>query len=89
MNNLQLVNDVTLFQIGRTYSIDGILYRYLYCTDSINHPQWVFSPLLGQKRRSSIQLNRDKVLLRVYEVPALYRQHQAEATPDAIQQSLF
>ena len=89
MNDLQLVSDTTLLTQSKTYSIEGTLYRYLYHTDSINHVQFLFRPLPAQRKKADLQLNRDKVLRKVYEVPGLYRQHLATSTPGAIQQSLF
>ena len=89
MNNLQLINCTTLLTQSKTYSIDGILYRYLSSTDSISHKQYLFRPLPAQRKTADRQLNRNKVLSKVYEVPALYRQHNAVVTTEAVQQSLF
>ncbi|TBR56562.1 hypothetical protein B4U84_29275 [Westiellopsis prolifica IICB1] len=89
MDDLQLVHCVTLLTQSKTYSIDGTLYRYLYSTGSIRHTQYLFTPLPGQRKKADLQLNRNKVLCRVYEVPSLYRQHFCTMTDEAIQQSLF
>ncbi|QIR41920.1 hypothetical protein HCG51_35175 (plasmid) [Tolypothrix sp. PCC 7910] len=89
MNDLQLVGCVTLLTQSKTYSIDGVLYRYLYSSDSIKHTQYLFRPLPAQRKTADLQLNRDKVVLRVYEIPLLYRQHRATMTTTAIQQALF
>ncbi|MBE9209685.1 hypothetical protein IQ244_24960 [Nostoc sp. LEGE 06077] len=89
MTDLQLVGCVTLLTQSKTYSIDGILYRYLYSNGSIKHTQYMFRPLPKQRKTADLQLNRDKVLRRVYEVPSLYNQHLATQTATAIQQSLF
>ncbi len=89
MNDLQLVHCVTLLTMSKTYSIDGVLYRYLYSSDSIKHTQYLFRPLPAQRKTADLKLNRDKVLRKVYEVPSLYRQHRATMTDVAIQQSLF
>ncbi|MBW4571687.1 MAG: hypothetical protein KME31_27810 [Tolypothrix carrinoi HA7290-LM1] len=89
MNDLQLVNCVMLLSQSQTYSIDGTLYQYMHHTDSIQHRQYLFRPLPRQRKTADIQLNTSKVLLMVYEVPRLYRQHHATMTTEAIQQSLF
>ncbi|RCJ42495.1 hypothetical protein A6770_34620 [Nostoc minutum NIES-26] len=89
MTDLQLVRCVTLLTQSKTYSIDGILYRYLYSNGTVKHTQYMFRPLPRQRKSADLQLNRDKVLRLVYEVPSLYNQHQATQTATAIQQSLF
>jgi hypothetical protein len=89
MNDLELVHCTTLLTQSKTYSIDGTLYRYLYKSDSIRHTQYLFRPLPSQRKRADLQLNRAKVLRKVYEVPGLYRQHLATQTSETIQQSLF
>ncbi|MCP6758361.1 MAG: hypothetical protein NHB32_06170 [Fischerella sp. CENA71] len=89
MSDLQLVHCVTLLTQSKTYSIDGVLYRYLYSSGSIKHTQYLFRPLPAQRRKADLQLNRDKVLRKVYEVPSLYNQHFCTMTDTAIQQSLF
>jgi hypothetical protein len=86
---LTLVHCPTLLTQSKTYQIDGMLYRYLYSSDSISHTQYIFRPLPRQKKRADLQLNRDKLLRKVYELPGLYRQHQATMTDRATQQSLF
>lgn len=86
---LQLVNCVTLLTQSHTYSINGTLYRYRYEDGSINHRGYWFTPLPLQRKTADIRLTRDKVLRKCYEVPSLYRQHNAVVTPQAIQQSLF
>jgi hypothetical protein len=89
MNELQLVQCVTLLTQSKTYSINGTLYRYLYSSDSIKHTQYLFRPLPKQRKKADLKLNRDKVLRRAYEVPSLYNQHRATMTDVAIQHSLF
>ncbi len=89
MNDLQLINCVTVLTQSKTYQIDGTLYRYLYSEGSIKHTQYWFRPLPAQRKTADLKLNRDKVLRRVYEVPGLYRQHHAIVSETAIQQSLF
>ncbi|MBR8840291.1 MAG: hypothetical protein DSM106950_41450 [Stigonema ocellatum SAG 48.90 = DSM 106950] len=89
MNELQLVNCVTLLTQSKTYSIEGILYRYVNHSDSINHTQYLFRPLPQQRKSADLKLNRSKVLRKVYEVPELYGQRHAVMTTETIQQSLF
>ena len=89
MIDLHLINCVTLLTQSKTYQIDGTLYRYLYSEGTIKHPQYLFRPLPAQKKTADLKLNRGKVLRKVYEVPALYRQHNALVTIQGIQQSLF
>ncbi len=89
MNDLQLIGCTTLLTQSKTYQIDGTLYRYLYSEGSIKHTQYLFRPLPHQRKTADLKLNRDKVLRRVYEIPALYRQHHAIVTDTMIQQSLF
>lgn len=71
MNDLQLVHCVTLLTQSKTYSIDGVLYRYLYSSDSIKHTQYLFRPLPAQRKTADLKLNRDKVLRKVYECDSL------------------
>lgn len=89
MNDLNLIDCVTLLTQAKTYQIDGTLYRFLHRSDSITHPQFWFRPLPRQRKTADLKLNRDKVLRKVYEIPALYRQHQAVVENGIIQQSLF
>ena len=89
MNDLHLISCITLLTQANTYQIDGTLYQYLYSEGSIKHPQYWFRPLPAQRKIADLRLNRDKALRKVYEVPALYRQHHAIVTDTAIQQSLF
>ncbi len=89
MIDKELVRCVTLLTQSKTYWIDGTLYKYLTCRDSIKHKQYYFRPLPHQSKRVDLKLNRDKVLRRCYEIPFLYRQHTAEITNNSIQLSLF
>ncbi|MBW4635401.1 MAG: hypothetical protein KME30_26960 [Iphinoe sp. HA4291-MV1] len=89
LNELELIGCVTLLTQSKTYSIDGVLYRYLYSSSSIKYTQYLFRPLPAQRKTADLQLNKSKVLRKVYEVPSLYGQHRATMTSTAIQQSLF
>nr|WP_202895563.1 hypothetical protein [Iningainema tapete] len=84
-----MVNCVTLLTQSKTYSIEGTLYRYRYEVGSIKHTAYIFTPLPRQRKTADLRLTRDKVLRKCYEVPSLYRQHNAVMTTEAIQQSLF
>ncbi|MBW4635778.1 MAG: hypothetical protein KME30_29035 [Iphinoe sp. HA4291-MV1] len=89
LDDLQLVQCVTLLTQNKVYSIDGTLYRYLYSNGSIKHPQYLFRPLPRQRKSADLQLNKNKVLRRVFEVPSLYGQHNAVVTDSIAQLSLF
>ena len=89
MQQLELINCVTLLTQSKTFSIDGTLYRYSHKTDSIKSPQYYFEPLPRQRKTSTIRLTRSKVLMHCYEAPTLYNQHNAQITPVAVQGSLF
>lgn len=71
MNDLQLVHCVTLLTQSNTYSIDGVLYRYLYSNGSIRHTQYLFTPLPAQRKKADLKLNKEKVLREVYECDSL------------------
>nr|WP_243147545.1 hypothetical protein [Scytonema sp. UIC 10036] len=86
---LNRVYDSTLLSRSKTYSIEGILYRYLYCTDKIKAPKYVFSPLAGQRRTADLELNRLKLYTRVYEVQGMSTNRNTTVTSDAVQMSLF
>ena len=89
MQQLELINCVTLLTQSKTFSIDGTLYRYSHKTESVLHAQYYFEPLPQQRKTATLKLSRDKVLRRCYEAPSLYRQHHAQVTDKTIQQSLF
>lgn len=89
MNQLQLISCVTLLTQSKTFSIDGLLYRYSHKSDSINHTRYYFEPLPQQRKTATLKLNKEKVLLRCYEVPNLYRQHHATVQGEVVQMSLF
>ncbi|KAB8318249.1 hypothetical protein SD81_016965 [Tolypothrix campylonemoides VB511288] len=89
MYTTSLISCTTLLTQRNIYLIDGTLYRYLWVSDSIKYTQYFFRPLAGQRKKADLRLNRDKVLLRVYEVPALRGQLMARITEKAIQLSLF
>ncbi len=68
---LNKVYDITLLTQNKLYQIDGILYHFIYKTDSINHPQFIFRPLGRQCKTADVKLNRSKLLIRVFEVEGL------------------
>jgi hypothetical protein len=83
------INDTTLLTQRNIYFINGVLYRFLWVSDSINHPQYFFRPLAGQRKRADLKLNRNKVYWLVQEVASLRGQFMARMTENAIQLSLF
>ncbi|MEA5551778.1 hypothetical protein VB713_12425 [Anabaena cylindrica UHCC 0172] len=68
---LNPVHDSTLLTQAKVYQIEGILYHYLYKDGTINHPQYCFRPLAGQRKTADIKLNRNKLLTRVQEVEGM------------------
>jgi hypothetical protein len=68
---LNQVWDSTLLSRSKCYQIDGVLYRYLYSSGSINHPQYAFRPLPGQRKSASLILNHNKLITRCYEVEGM------------------
>ncbi|OKH56258.1 hypothetical protein NIES2101_00290 [Calothrix sp. HK-06] len=74
---------------SKVYLIDGVLYRYIYKTDSINNPKFVFRPLPGQRKRCDLKLNSTQIYIKVFEVKSLYGQITAECGNEAIQLNLF
>jgi hypothetical protein len=77
--------------VSKVYQIDGTLYRFLYkCPHSrMDHPQWCFEPLPGQRKISTLKLNQNKVRRGIQEVPNMILTRTETATNEAIQQSLF
>ena len=83
------INDTTLLRQRNVYFINGALYRFLWASDSVRHPQYFFRPLAGQRKKADLKLNRNKIFRLVYELPALRGQLMARITEKAIQLSLF
>ncbi|MEH1922861.1 hypothetical protein [Nostoc sp.] len=71
LSNLTLVNDSTLLSRSKVYQIDRTLYKFLYETDSIRAPQYVFKPLPGQRKVANLQLNHRALTRRVYVVEGM------------------
>ena len=65
--NLIKVYDATLLSSLKVYQINGTLCRYLGDTGTIQHPQFLFSPLPNQKKKASFRLNRNKLMTRCYD----------------------
>ncbi|WP_375506232.1 hypothetical protein [uncultured Nostoc sp.] len=70
-NKLFRVYDPTLLSSSKVYQINGTLSRYLGDEGTIKHPQYLFSPLLNQKKKASFRLNRNKLMTRCYEVEGM------------------
>ncbi|MGI2904755.1 hypothetical protein [Tolypothrix sp. VBCCA 56010] len=85
---LHQVWDSTLLSSSKCYQIDGVLYRYLYKTDSIKHPQYVFRPQPGQRKSTDLKLNRNKLTTRCYEVEGMTIKAEV-VDNNAIQMKLF
>lgn len=74
----------------KVYTIDGILYRYLYKSDSIISPKFFFRPLPNQSKRCDLKLNSQHIYLKVQEVKSMYGQVNSDVVGDgAVQLSLF
>jgi hypothetical protein len=70
-NKLVRVYDATLLSSSKVYQINGTLCRYLGDSGTIQHPQFLFSPLPNQRKKASFQLNRNKLMSRCYEVEGM------------------
>jgi hypothetical protein len=68
---LNFVYDSTLLSKSKVYQIQGILYRFLYKDGSIQHPQYLFRPLPGQRKKADLQLNHSKLITRCQEVEGM------------------
>lgn len=68
MQQPEYIGYVTLLTMSKVYQYEGILYRYLYSTGTIEHPQYHFRPLQGQRRHADIKLNKNKVLRSLHGV---------------------
>lgn len=67
---LNSVYDPKLLNPTKIYQIDGAFYQYLHSSGSNTHPKYVFShlPTPGQKQKSNLMFNRDKLIIRCSEV---------------------
>jgi hypothetical protein len=75
----------------KVYQISGTLYRYTgKCPWArIGHDKWTFEPMPGQRKTTTLKLNRDKVRHGIYEVPGMVATRTGTVTGESIQQSLF
>ncbi|WP_199330992.1 MULTISPECIES: hypothetical protein [unclassified Calothrix] len=91
MRQLIFVYDHSELSQHKVYQINGTLYRYTgKCPWArIDHPQWCFEPLAGQRKNMTLKLNQTKVKRVIYEVPGMVASRKAEVVGEAIQQSLF
>jgi hypothetical protein len=88
MKDLIRVWDSTILSCRKTYQINGTLYRYLYKSGTIQHPQYIFRPLSGQRKKADLTLNYQKLLTRCYEVPDMVPGGEVMCS-HAVQLSLF
>ena len=87
---LTKVYDSTLLTSTAVYLINGSQYRFL-CRDafaSVNSPQYIFEPLPGQRKKSTLTLNHKQLLSKVYEVPN-FKVSPVKTTQPSVQTSLF
>ncbi len=71
---LNSVYDPKLLNHSKVYQINGVFYQYLSKSGTDNHPQYVFGhlPIPGQKKKSNLVLNRDKLRIRCLEVVGMF-----------------
>ena len=86
-----LVYDPTLLKKDGVYQIEGCLYRFLRVDpfSNINAPKYEFSPLGGQKRKKDLSLNRNQLLIKVYEIRGMTASKTDEVKKDSVQLGLF
>jgi hypothetical protein len=91
MDNLIPVYEPSTLSQCKVYQIKGVLYRFTgKCPWArIDHPQWCFTPLAGQRRKADIKLNQNNVRHGIYEVPGMVASRQSEVMGLGIQQTLF
>lgn len=88
MNDPLLIQSATLLSTSKIYQIERILYRFSHQEGSVQHPQYIFRPLAGQKKKADLKLNYQKLLTRCYEVPGMSAK--AEVTSmKVVQMTLF
>lgn len=73
MRQLTRIWDSTALSKSLVYHIDGCLYRFLYSDPyaRVDHPQYLFRPLAGQRRKADLQLNHRQLTAKVYEVEGM------------------
>lgn len=91
MHDLIFVYEPSTLSQHKVYQIKGTLYRFTgKCPWArIDHPQWCFTPLAGQRRKADIKLNQNKVRHYIYEVPGMVANRKSEVMGQCIQQTLF
>ncbi len=77
----------SILSVSKAYQIDGILYRYLFPSDSINHTHYWFKPMPGQSKKADLKLNINKLRSRCYEVEGMGVN--AEVVNNAVQLTLL
>ena len=90
MQQLEQLYETSQLECGAVYQIDGCLYQYQYSDpySRSDRPKFKFSPLAGQRKRTDLVLNKEKIR-RCYLVPN-YRASQVSTVSDqAVQLSLF
>lgn len=91
MHDLIHVYEPSSLSQSKVYQIKGGLYLFTgKCPWArIDHPQWCFTPLAGQRRKADIKLNQNKVRHEIYEVPGMVANRKSEVMGQGIQQTLF
>ncbi len=91
MQELIPIYDASLLTQSKVYQIEGTLYHFLYrdSYSSVDHPQYIFRPMPGQKKRADLKLNKNKLGMRVKEVSGMFKQTSATVSDECIQLSLL
>lgn len=71
------------------YSIDGYLYQFRHSDPyaRTDFPQYVFKPLVGQRRKADLTLNRRQLTTKVYEVEGMQARN-TEVEGNSVQMKL-
>jgi hypothetical protein len=89
---LERIYDAAQLSKSKVYQFNGTLYRFsCKCPYArIDHPQWLFEPMPGQRSRATLKLNSSKIRSGcLTEVVGLVAGRKSEVTPQGIQQVLF
>ncbi|MBC1237570.1 hypothetical protein [Nostoc sp. 2RC] len=65
------IYDSTLLSRHKVYEIKGTFYRFLWKEDNIQyiqHPQYKFRPLAGQRKKADLVIGHKKLTSTCYEV---------------------
>jgi hypothetical protein len=89
---LERIYDAAQLSKSKVYQLNGTIYRFTCkCPYArIDHPQWLFEPLNGQRTKATLKLNSSKIRSGcLTEVVGMIADRKSEVIPQGIQQSLF